>query len=140
MWMFCKDGFFSAVENREDNEQVMVRARDERDIRALGSKLGVEWRESGPLADYPFRLVCTKVEWAKYLAEAAVDIDYDNFKDAMSTRFDRFRLEQLHEVWEVMRRSRASAFGDYDSREPTLNSKRSEYSDEFFGDSGRSEE
>ena len=37
MWVFNRDGFFSAVEHRDDNSKVMVRARAKEDIENLYS-------------------------------------------------------------------------------------------------------
>ena len=58
--------------------------------------------EVTPFADYLFRLMCPKAVWARYLADTASDIDYDNFKNAMSKLFGVERMNQLHEVWAVM--------------------------------------
>jgi hypothetical protein len=38
MWIFCKDGFFSAVQNRDCQEdEVMVRARIREDVERLAT-------------------------------------------------------------------------------------------------------
>lgn len=102
MWIFTADGFFSAVENREDKKQVVVRARSVYDIYSVSKKLKVPWKKSEYFSDYPYRLFCSKEAWADYVSGAALDIDYDNFKSRMATLFDSDRLCQLHEVWEVM--------------------------------------
>jgi hypothetical protein len=113
MWLFCTDGFFSAVENRNNSKEVIIRARSVSDVQTLSKVLGVPWNESDALADYPFRLTCSKTQWAKYLSEAANSIDYDNFKSAMEKSFDVSRMSQLHDVWRTMQRT---PFDDYDFR------------------------
>jgi hypothetical protein len=101
MWIFTKDGFFSAVENRDDNSMVLVRARTEDDARQLAEILANLVIES-PNADYPYRIHCSKMEWADYVQRSALEIDYDNFKGAMSGIFGSNRMHQLHQVWAVM--------------------------------------
>jgi hypothetical protein len=103
MWVFTKEGFFSAVENRNNREELIVRGRSTSDIQRLSNALGVPWKESDRFADYPVRLTCSKTLFAEYLSTSAYDIDYDNFKNAMENVFDASRMSQLHEVWRVMR-------------------------------------
>ena len=138
MWIFTKDGFFSAVENRDDKSQVMVRARNISDLGRLSTKLKTRWVRSSEWADYEFRLVCSKRRWGKYLAGEGEAIDYDNFKDAMAekyreSRHNWHRIEQLHDVWAVMRRPPEQR--DDRSFEGTV-----EFFDLLFGDVGRSKE
>ena len=101
MWVFNSQGFFSAVENRNDHSTVIVRARSEDDMLRLGERLGLETTHT-PTADYPYRLTVSKADWSNYLAQQALEIDYPNFKDAMAESFDAARMHQLHEVWAVM--------------------------------------
>lgn len=115
VWVFSKDGFFSAVENREIKQQVVVRARTKDDIQRLAKVLGVGWRKSDPLADYQFRLDCSKVAWSRYVAKVASEIDYGNFKGAMANIFGVERMHQLHDVWSVMNHS---SFDYYDLQPP----------------------
>lgn len=102
MWIFTKDGFFSAVEDRKDPLRVIVRARDKRDIVRLAERIGVKAYKSGENSDYEYRLWASKLRWAEYLSMSAARIDYSNFKDAMGRIFDSKRMEQLHTVWAVM--------------------------------------
>lgn len=102
MWIFTKDGFYSAVEDRNDAGKVIVRARSKDDIIRLAKKLKVKAYRSGERADYPYRLWASKLEWVEYIAIAATEIDYPNFKSEMEKHFSRDRMDQLHDVWAVM--------------------------------------
>jgi len=79
------DGFFSAVENFFDNDEVCVRSRRRDDLENLLDTSGLEADivvDDG--ADYRYRVFVTKASWAGYLASAALDIDYNNFKGEIS--------------------------------------------------------
>ena len=94
MWIFNRHGFFSAVEHRDDNTKVMVRARVSEDIEHLASVL---WDYHGhqvetkftPDADYRYRLTIPKTVWGEYLKKTAEDLDYDNFKNSVHGQRDR---------------------------------------------------
>lgn len=104
MWVFTKDGFFSAVEHRGDKRMVCVRARVRQDLVNLRAKLpGASRIVTTPDADYAFRVVVEKARWAGYVASAARDIDYDNFKNA-TTRDCAHRSNAYHCVWSAMER------------------------------------
>ncbi len=59
MWTFNKDGFFSAVEHRDNPDQLMVRARCREDIQRLAGKLAAEVVHT-PEADYAYRIIVSK--------------------------------------------------------------------------------
>lgn len=42
MWIFTKDGFFSAVEHRDNSDLLMIRARCREDIERLAECLGAD--------------------------------------------------------------------------------------------------
>ena len=101
MWVFCLDGFFSVVEDRNDAARVLVRGRYRNDIDTLAHKLGTR-PQSTPEADYPWRVSVSKREWAAYLAETAAAIDYDNFKNAVAERQGRARHDVYLDLWSTM--------------------------------------
>lgn len=101
MWIFCLDGFFSVVEDRNDAARVLVRGRYREDIHNLATKLGTQ-PQSTPKADYPWRVSTSKREWADYLAETAAAIDYDNFKDAVAEQQGWARHDAYLDVWRSM--------------------------------------
>ena len=81
MWIFNKDGFFSAVEHRDNPDQLMVRARCREDIEQLANKLDAEVVHT-PNADYAYRVTLQKSVFADYMRDAVMDLNYPNFKDA----------------------------------------------------------
>jgi hypothetical protein len=90
MWIFCKLGFFSAVQHREHPENLLIRARFKGDLeRLLNAMTPEEYALCGrpsvsftPDADYRYRVEIRKVVFAELIREQAEEIDYDNFKNA----------------------------------------------------------
>ena len=101
MWIFNKDGFFSAVEHRDNPDQLMVRARCREDIERLADKLAAEVVHT-PDADYAYRVTVSKAAFANYIQAAVMDLDYPNFKDACAGHGTRARAYM--DVWSAMRR------------------------------------
>ena len=89
MWIFCKLGFFSAVQHRDKPDTLLVRGRFEGDLDRLLSSLSIENRElcspvtETPNADYFYRVEIPKHVFAKAIQEIAEEIDYGNFKDSV---------------------------------------------------------
>ncbi len=101
MWTFNKDGFFSAVEHRDNPDQLMVRARCREDIERLADKLDAEVVHT-PNADYAYRITVLKSAFAEYMRDAVMDLDYLNFKDACAGYGARSRAYM--DVWSAMHR------------------------------------
>lgn len=100
MWLMTPRGFFSAVQDPEFEDQVMVRARVHEDLVNLKAMCP----EAGPilawdLRDYGFRLFMAKDDWAQAVARMALEIDYGNFKDEVRRRQGRERETIYHRVW-----------------------------------------
>jgi hypothetical protein len=55
-------------------------------------------------SDYPFRIVCRRTDWARYLATSVGEIDYVNFKDRVAKRSGQGRHDVLLSVWATLRR------------------------------------
>jgi len=109
MWIMTIDGFYSAVQHRQHPQLMIVRARDYDDLVRLIEKTipGVrphDLIEETPKADYPCRVTLNVSHWAHYVATAAEDIDYDNFKSAVSQRIGPERSHVYHSVWAVLHR------------------------------------
>lgn len=84
MWVFCKEGFFSAVQHWDDPDKVMVRARFKGDLERVCQKHGLRASvEHTPDADYRYRVTCLRQEWAEVVKREAEGVDYVNFKDAV---------------------------------------------------------
>jgi hypothetical protein len=104
MWLFCKTGFFSAVIDRDNGKQVLVRSRFEGDLeRLLKNTNGVHDIQHTPEADYPFRVFVRKAVWECLVLAEAEDMDYDNFKNAAHDGTERDGAYMA--VWIAMRRA-----------------------------------
>ena len=102
MWLFTPDGFFSAVQHRDDPDTLIIRGRFPADIERLAHALGTEVVLT-PTADYPVRTYVNRERWAGYVAAAARAIDYDNFKNAVTQTQGHGRHQTYLEVWSVLR-------------------------------------
>lgn len=82
MWMFCKSGFFSAVQHNANPGLIHLRARLKGDLERLFEKHGyvVEITHT-PNNDYAWRADVTKEAWAAICKAEAEDVDYTNFKN-----------------------------------------------------------
>jgi hypothetical protein len=84
----------------------MVRARARVDLERLIEKLpqipGEQAAEilDTPTADYPFRIFVERSVWAAYLASAAWNMDYTNFKARAAV--GAARSSAYHAVWSRM--------------------------------------
>jgi hypothetical protein len=108
------DSFTSAVVHRDDPSLLMIRSRDRASLDSLAKALG---HDEGAVytslpSDYPFRIVVTKVEYAQWVHDRVVGIDYPNFKSrAAGVRGGRY-VDFLHQVW-----SAGLSLTDRDTRE-----------------------
>ena len=119
MWLFTKYGFFSVVAAKKpdgktlssklDPTQLMVRARVRQHLVNLQMRFA-SLRDLAVLedegADYRFRLVVPKADWAMINRELADEIDYGNFKGLCerSDIVDRQYTSALHAVWDIHRK------------------------------------
>jgi hypothetical protein len=102
MWIATEHGFYSAVENRNDKNTVMIRARVREDLEHLVKSLSLKTPVvDSPNADYPYRVTITKKDWGKFLSTAGTSIDYPNFKSRVG-KHDREREHVYHEVWATL--------------------------------------
>ena len=103
MWIFCKLGFFSAVQHREKPDVLLVRARFKGDLERLYKAM--DHSKCGPIqktpdADYLYRMECPKRAFAEVVWKTAGEIDYPNFKDAMND--GTVRDTAYMNVWRAM--------------------------------------
>lgn len=103
MWIMTKHGFFSAVQKTTDGPSTLtVRARCKADIEHLAEALGGHRPpERWGGTDYPWRLRCTVAEWAGFLVEEAVGVDYPNFKNEVFGRSKKHE-RAYHRVWTAL--------------------------------------
>lgn len=109
MWIFTRDGFFSAVAHRDDPEKlVLVRARNRAHLEKLA-----DWHQDAigrdleiledDEADYIVRAKMTKAAWAVYLTTVAVELDYTtNVKGNIMERTDPLLGDAMLDTWESL--------------------------------------
>jgi hypothetical protein len=97
------DGWlFSVVKKDCKLDEILVRSRQKSDLVALGKKIGIKLRiRETPLGDYRYRAVLKKADWARYLTEVALELDYDNFKNTVPKK-DRRRHKAYLRCWETL--------------------------------------
>lgn len=80
MWFCLNNGFVSAVENRNDPEVLVVRARRREHLadNFPGYNIVV-----GGSTDYNYRIFITKEDFAKIIKDKIMNINYDNFKNSV---------------------------------------------------------
>lgn len=111
MWIFCRAGFFSAVEAAESQpelggptEVLSIRARFASDLDSLrevyAPTLGPTVRLPG--RDYPYRAYITKEAFAGVMVKVALDLDYSSFKAMVAEEQGRLRAHLYSDVWSVM--------------------------------------
>ena len=102
MWLFTTEGFFSVVADREDPDRLLVRARSQDDIEALHRLLPEIEPFSLEHSDYRWRAYVSRADWQSAMSQLVEELDYENFKNALSDRQGADRSHLYHEVWETM--------------------------------------
>lgn len=108
MWVFTKNGFFSAVAHRDRPGFLLVRARFAGDLERLckAHDIKPEVRET-PDADYRFRMDFDRNTWAWVMEGESECIDYPNFKAAVHDGTERDWAYMG--CWNAMRQGQADA-------------------------------
>jgi len=116
MWIFTTDGFFSVVQDHRDKNMVHVRARRREHLEGLLRTLATalrnrySWKMPQILgtdtADYPVRVIMSRVVWADYLEYSGKTINYDNFKSRVSGsgEWAEHYHGALMSVWSILNR------------------------------------
>ena len=107
MWIFTNKGFLSIVEDRDDPERLLVRARYEGDIeRHFGGTVEVLELED---SDYRFRAFVPREEVRTVIDRELFSLDYGNFKNSfdcdnvsLSKEVREERHDALFRVWSAM--------------------------------------
>jgi len=106
MWIFTGFGYFSVIEHRKDKDLLLVRSRVKGDLEQLKAKclpnLG-EIVETPTGADYPYRALAWRVEFAEAMKKAVEKIDYTNFKSGISRTQGSARHDLYMRVWSIMK-------------------------------------
>ena len=100
MWIFTTSGFVSAVQDKADCT-IIVRSRDRLSLSDISEQFNARLVAT-PRADYPYRLVLKPQQFADWVKEQAVSIDYPNFKSAVKIYRGATFANVLNKVWSVM--------------------------------------
>ena len=126
MWIITDRGFYSAVQHRKKPDRLLIRARNEDDIRALADLLPDSEPWSLENSDYEWRLECSKQEWSVVMAALTDDIDYDNFKNAVGRKQGKERSSIYMGVWSkllsIERKSRKKLWSGWSGHGTTTGS------------------
>lgn len=118
MWLITTQGFYSAVEHRDDPDVLIIRARALEDIEALRVQVPSIEPFEDPTADYRWRAFVKRAEWVEAVGKLAAEVDYPNFKNAVAERQGRGRAFVYSKVWQVLLelRSRTSQRSEVSGR------------------------
>lgn len=117
MWLITNFGFFSIVEKPEDQAAgtLTIRARVKSDLVALQERyLPSLGKITGGGTDYKCRAKASREAVAVAMMRAALDINYDNFKNSVGTTQGHARASLYHEVWDVLYKLQQT--GDFEKR------------------------
>ena len=110
MWLFCKSGFFSAVEHEDDASVIHVRARFKGDLERLCKAHNVAPKVMVTVSnDYRYRMNFIRTDWERIVSEEARAIDYTNFKNAVHD--GTARDEAYLGAWVAMREGQEESSG-----------------------------
>ena len=107
MWLYLKTGFYSIVHKPPCKEdELLVRVRSKVDIEKLQKQLKTKYQFDGeiidsPQADYAYRMIVPREIFASFIANAAMELDYDNFKNTIRGK-DYQRHDAYMRCWEAM--------------------------------------
>ena len=104
MWIFTPQGYVSAVAHRTQKHLLMVRARRRAHLVRLFP--GYQVHDS-PNADYGWRVIVTRREFAERVAGWVLGITYDNFKNSIP---DKAYHDACLQVWGAMHRYQKGGF------------------------------
>lgn len=108
MWIFLKDSMLSIVQDKDDVDMLMVRARLRGDIQAVfGDRTKV--LETPPPADYRFRARLDRDKVTEALMNEIHGITYTNFKKSVPSMA---RHNAYLRVWTTMHREQEDALDD----------------------------
>lgn len=105
MWLFCDRGFYSVVQKQAPGvvheDQLLVRARTRDDLVRLCQDLEISSMEiqATPQADYPYRLVLHRDDFALWVGSRIGALKYPNFKSFILDSFGSFRERIYARVW-----------------------------------------
>lgn len=98
MWVMLNNSFLSVVENRNNKNELLVRARIKGDIENIFNDVKTFEDEK---ADYKYRAFIPRDLVEKVIASQVASINYANFKGSISPD-DEIRHNAYMRVWSEM--------------------------------------
>ena len=98
MWIVLNKSFLSIVKNRNNDSELLVRARVKGDIEKVFEDADVFEDEN---ADYKYRSYISRENVANVISNELLKIDYDNFKSSVS-KDDNIRSNAYMNVWSAL--------------------------------------
>ena len=130
MWICLNNGFISAVRDGYDPTKLKVRARVKKHLQDLFPKHTIITTTD---SDYRHRVIVERSEFAGFLAQKALAIDYGNFKDSVADdELHRAYVDMWHAGMNMQRRDVEKTIVRPNKRKP----KPSKY-DPWAGRGGR---
>ena len=106
MWLISRQGFFSIVEKHGDKDKgrLTVRSRVAKDLDNLRNTLlpSLSATQQSDDTDYRYRAHADKTVVAQAFAQAAMEIDYSNFKNTVAQEQGYERAHVYGDVWSVL--------------------------------------
>lgn len=93
MWICLNNGFLSAVKDHFNPDSVLVRARVRKH---LEDNFPNDVIFQIPNSDYAWRVRLKKTQWAEFLYEKSLSIEYTNFKNSVK---DYDLKDMYSEIW-----------------------------------------
>ncbi len=100
MWIFLNNSFLSIVENRNNKNELLVRSRVKGDIENVFPNSEVFELEN---SDYKYRSYIKKNDVSNILKNLVENINYDNFKNSISSDQSERHNSYLN-VWAELRK------------------------------------
>ena len=98
MWIVLNKSFLSIVKNRNNENELLVRARIEGDIERVFDNANIF---QDLKADYKYRSYISRNDVANAISKELLNIDYDNFKNSVS-KDDTLRISAYMNVWNAL--------------------------------------
>lgn len=100
MWIITNRGLVSVVEDRDDRDTLIVRARQDGLLEELLADAEIKalvWQDE--YADYPNRVRLSRLDFTNLVYSQVLKIDYPNFKNSVK---DRKLATLLMSVWTTL--------------------------------------
>ena len=97
MWLYTNQGHLSVVEDKNDSNKVIVRARNQDALSAFAQYI-IEYTPKG---DYKYRVNIEKTEFIEWFTHYTLNMGYGNFKDNLyTTGMDEQQRMVFYSVYE----------------------------------------